>query len=340
MVAPLPQVDLVSSVPTRAADAMFWLGRAAERAEAVARTARVISSRRQTDPSLATYDGGRWALRMAHVLRVARGEPLDIDGVEGRPIVVLDHELSLALRAVSERLTTLLAEAATVGEYLSVTAGRVLRNMAVSRNEFADGRAPIDALDACIADLAAFIGLWDESTVRGPAWRFGDIGRRIERSRVVLGLVDACLRRVPAQRSADGAVAPGVGAAPPAMDSGDVVDRASLEVLLAANESLVAYRRHHRSDVELTAATHLLLLDADNPRSYLSCIGRLAEHVAAVDWPEGRRDVAGLAGLVGGDDVLDGAAAALGAVDAFAGHVIDAWFATPVNPMVVRGHVR
>ena len=44
-VAPLPQVDLVSSVPTRAADAMFWLGRAAQRAEAVAKTARVIASR-------------------------------------------------------------------------------------------------------------------------------------------------------------------------------------------------------------------------------------------------------------------------------------------------------
>ncbi|HEU4841171.1 MAG TPA: circularly permuted type 2 ATP-grasp protein, partial [Ilumatobacteraceae bacterium] len=134
VVAPLPQVDLVSSVPTRAADAMFWLGRAAERAEAVAKTARVVASRRQTDPSLATYDGGRWARRMAHVLRVVRGEALDVAAVDGRPIVVLDAELVAATRAVSERLTAVLAEAGTVAEYLSVTAGRVLRNMAESRN--------------------------------------------------------------------------------------------------------------------------------------------------------------------------------------------------------------
>ena len=38
-----------------------------------------IASRRQTDPSLATFDGGRWARRMAHVLRVVRGAPLDAE---------------------------------------------------------------------------------------------------------------------------------------------------------------------------------------------------------------------------------------------------------------------
>ena len=80
VVAPLPQVDLVSSVPTRAADALFWLGRAAERAEAIAKTARVVASRRQTRTRRwPTFDGGRWARRMAHVLRVVRGAPLDAE---------------------------------------------------------------------------------------------------------------------------------------------------------------------------------------------------------------------------------------------------------------------
>ena len=52
---------------------------------------------------------------MAHVLRVARGESLDVAAVEGRPVVVLDEELAAATRAVSVRLTALLAEAGTVG---------------------------------------------------------------------------------------------------------------------------------------------------------------------------------------------------------------------------------
>src|SRR5204863_747747 len=143
--------------------------------------------------------------------------------------------------------SAVLGEAATVGEYLSVTSGRVLGGMAASRDDLADGRPAIDVLDACIADLATFIGLWDESTVHGPAWRFGDLGRRVERSSVVLGLVDACLRPLAVTAAED----PAARRAEPTIEPGDVVDRSVLEVLLAANESLVAYRRHHRSDVEL-----------------------------------------------------------------------------------------
>jgi uncharacterized circularly permuted ATP-grasp superfamily protein/uncharacterized alpha-E superfamily protein len=333
VVSALPQVDLHSSVPTRAADAMFWLGRAAERAEALAKATRVVASRRQTDPSLATYDDGRWARRMAHVLRVARGARPDVAEPAGRPITVLDAELADATRAVSERLAAVLADAATVGEYLSVTAGRILGTMAVSRDDFADGRAAIDALDACIADLAAFVGLWDESTVHGPAWRFGDLGRRIERALVVLGLVEACLGPLGVADGGEKGV-PGIDAR-----AADVVDRSTLEVLLAANESLVAYRRHHRSDVELEAATHLLLHDVDNPRAFLACVNRMAEHVAAIDWAEGRRAVAELAGIVDGD-VLGGVRDAAAAVEAFGALVVDTWFATPVNPMVVRGRLR
>ena len=212
-----------------------------------------------------------------------------------------------------------------------MTAGRVLRNMAADAQRVrrrAGGRSTPST--PCIADLAAFVGLWDESTVHGPAWRFGDIGRRIERSSVVLGLVDACLRP-----AADAAAA-GVQ-----LEAGDVVDRAALEVLLAANESLVAYRRHHRSDVEPAAATHLLLHDLDNPRSYLASVGRLAEHVAAIDWTEGRQAVRRRSpGVVDDDDVLAGVGAAQGAVEAFGALVVETWFATPVNPIVVRGRIR
>jgi len=39
-----------------------------------------------------------------------------------------------------------------------------------------------------------------------------------------------------------------------------------------ANDSLVAYRRRHRSDVELDLALRLLVNDASNPRSIAACI--------------------------------------------------------------------
>jgi uncharacterized alpha-E superfamily protein len=217
----------------------------------------------------------------------------------------------------------------------------VLGNMAESRDELSAGHAPIDALDATIADLAAFVGLWNESTVRGPAWRFGDIGRRVERSLVVLGLVDACLRRVdPAAAVAGNGPPRPAGPSLAAIDPGDIVDQSALVVLLAANECLVAYRRHHRSDVELAAAAELLLHDVDNPRSYAACMQRLAEHVDAVEWSQGRRAVAQMAAMLDGDDPLAQVDRAYEAVGAFGRLVVDTWFATPVNPMLVRGHVR
>ena len=58
-----------------------------------------------------------------------------------------------------------------------------------------------------------------------------------------------------------------------------------VEVLLAANESLVAYRRRHRSDVELEAAISLLIHDDTNPRSLVSAIDRLERHAIEGDWP-------------------------------------------------------
>ena len=68
--APLPQVDLARSVPTRAADALFWMGRSAERAEAIARTLRVVAGPPTPGPDArrpSTRAGGRrsWLRRCA-----------------------------------------------------------------------------------------------------------------------------------------------------------------------------------------------------------------------------------------------------------------------------------
>jgi uncharacterized circularly permuted ATP-grasp superfamily protein/uncharacterized alpha-E superfamily protein len=332
IVAPhLPQVDLATSVPTRAADALFWMSRAAERAEAIARTVRVIAGRRQQDPSLVSYDDGRWARRMADTLRAVRadagahgdGEATPAVDLEQRPVTLLHVELTAATATLGAQLDVLVTEAATVGEYLSGTTTRVLNRLARLRRAFSAGRLPIDVLDDVLEELAALAGLWAESTVRGPAWRFGELGRRLERADVVLGLVAACAGGPVIDRQLDGTA---VGEPVPI----DIVDRSALEVLLAANESIVAYRRHHRSDVEPGPALELLVDDADNPRSYAASVSRLGEHVAALGWDEGMRTVATL-----GNDTVPTQAA----VAAFARLVADTWFATPVDPVLVRGDV-
>ena len=321
----LPQVDLAASVPTRAADALFWAGRAAERAEAVARTVRTVAGRRRADPTLATYESGRWATRMAEALRSVRRfhGSVDDEAVTHRgPVSELDHELAAATRALVSRLRAFVAEAATVGEFLPSNTSRVLHQIVQLTELFDDGAAPIDVIDDVLAALAAFSGMWLESTVRGPAWRFGDIGRRVERAIVSLALVRACVDVDTEDR--------------------DVVGAAALETLLGACESLVAYRRTYRSDVELAPTLALLLHDRDNPRAVVSCVDRLAEHVADVEWTEGSAQVERLGALAALAGVATTPAEALahvgtlqGELDAFAGAIVDRWFATPVRPILV-----
>ena len=109
-----------------------------------------------------------------------------------------------------------------------------------------------------------------------------------------------------------------------------------LEVLLAANDSLVAYRRRHRSDVELDAAFALLVRDATNPRSVAASIERFGQHAADAEWSEG------IAIAAAGRDALslprDELVPAVRALIADAGSKLnERWFAAPVSPIVVVG---
>jgi uncharacterized alpha-E superfamily protein len=220
----------------------------------------------------------------------------------------------------------LVQEASSVREYLSTTTGRVLGRLARAHAQLADAAAPADELDTVLVDLAALSGLAMESTVRGPAWRFLDLGRRIERTLAVLGSVEAAL-----------------GLAVPPMALQPVAD-----AVLSANESLVAYRRTYRSDVDLDAVLELLLRDDANPRSLAYQLDRLREHVAGLAWAEGvalvqAASVASIAGVestaVNGRRVaLDSYVLAVRApLLQLAAAIVSRWFADPVNPTVIRG---
>lgn len=312
----LPQVDFGRSVPTRAADALYWTNRAAERAEAMARTARVLSARVEQDPGLMSLSGGRWCRAMCSVAaRIRRAEPPESAGAPGSE--ALHSELAEVNDAVAREVGVLLTEATTVREFLSVTTGRVLSHLAELRTAMQQRRTAVDDLDALLADFAAIAGLWQESTVRGPAWRIGDTGRRLERCLVVLDVIEGILD----DRTG------GVGA------TGNVeVDGAVIEVMLAANDSLVAYRRRHRSEVEPALAIRLLVNDRSNPRSLAASLDRLELH--AID---GEPAVA--------DPFLSDARAALelptaemlpvfrALVEDAGRQIVGRWFSTPVNPI-------
>jgi uncharacterized alpha-E superfamily protein len=246
-----------------------------------------------------------------------------IDVFPSPTLDTLREELSDVGDAVAREVGALLTEATTVREFMSVTTGRVLAHLAMLRETLQQHLTVVDDLDAVLADFAALAGLWQESTVRGPAWRIGDTGRRLERCLVVLDLVDAVCRDwlEPADGPAGG---------PASLE----VEAAAIEVLLAANDSLVAYRRRHRSDVERDLAVALLVRDPTNPRSLAASLERLEQHA---------RD--GESAL--GNDFVERALAALelpvhemvpvvrSLVEAAGQRLVARWFSTPVNPVAL-----
>ena len=326
VVAGPPQVDFGGSVPKRVADALYWLGRAAERAEVATRAARVVASQLDQDPMLAQVADGAWAVGARALLCAAQGAPLTPLSTS----VPVGDQLMAALTATSAaaaaQVAALVQEAASVREYLSTTTGRVLGRLARAHAQICDGTASADELDLVLVDLAAFSGLMMESTVRGPAWRFQDVGRRLERGLAVLGSVEAALA--------------------PAVSSH--AQQPLADAVLMANESLVAYRRRYRSEVDLHAVLDLLLRDDANPRSVAYQLDRLREHAAGLAWPEGAALVqeASLQALADIDDtVVNGRLVSL---DSFvlgvrapllelAAAIVHRWFADPVNPTLVRG---
>ncbi len=320
-----PQVDFGPSVPKRAADALYWLGRAAERAEVAARTARVVGVQLDQDPMLTSVGDGSWAMGVGALLAAARNEPQS-----AAPELPLNVRLTGALQATAtvaaQQLALCVQEASSVREFLSKMTGRVLGKLARAHGQLLDTPLATDELDSVLVDLAALAGLVMESTVRGPAWRFLDLGRRLERALAVLGSVEGAL---------------GVDSVPMALQP-------LSEAVLGANESLVAYRRRYRSDVDLDAVLDLLLRDDTNPRGLAFQLDRLREHVAALAWPQGvdlvhRASTAAIMeidGHVAGDRrvaldsyVLAVRAPLLELSEAIGQH----WFADPVNPTLMGG---
>jgi uncharacterized circularly permuted ATP-grasp superfamily protein/uncharacterized alpha-E superfamily protein len=263
----MPQVDLRESLPTRAAEALYWVGRNAERSESIARTAFVAIGTRNNDPSVAEVAGGAWASAVGNLLRsLGGGDTWDVGAAAPRHEQGADelHQaVAVALldrSGLVESLGDLIVAASAARQFLSSTTWRLLGELTTGWPERArDGSALRRELDVTITQLSSLAGLFADSTVRGPAWRFLEIGRRVERAGFLLrtlGLV--------------------VSPAQPAV-------RADLyDFVLAANESLVAYRRRYRSDAVLDALVDLLVLDDANPRAFAFQLDELRRLLASL----------------------------------------------------------
>ena len=120
--------------------------------------------------------------------------------------------------------------------------------------------AEVASLDQLMIFLSALSGLNAESMTQTIGWMSLDIGRRIERSLLLIVLCRSSLIAV----------------------QDNWIEDLLLESVLAVAESLITYRQRYRSELHFPTALELLLLDEGNPRSLLYQLKRLEAHIRAL----------------------------------------------------------
>ncbi len=279
---PLSAVELTrggGELPSRTADNLYWLGRYAERAEGLARLFRVVLARLQEAPGEA---GGPPGSEVAALFRALAAQtelevPVAARIEVGRalpkaegPLVaaVLDAERSGSLGAVVQRV---LRVARMVRDRISADTWRVLSALdGQLRDPARRGGRPglptgtaLALLDRTVLTLAAFSGLAMESMTRGQAWRFLDMGRRLERATTMVTLLGNTLV--------------------------EATDREAplFEAILEVADSGMTYRRRYLANLQAAPVVDLLLTDETNPRSVIFQLRGLVDHVEALPAPAG-----------------------------------------------------
>ena len=259
------------ALPSRVADNLCWLGRYLERADASARLLRAVISR-MTDESnpdesvelpilirALALDG---QIRSDYAVgELAKGlPPLDVSLAAS----AFDRTDSGSLRSHVERVVSV---GSRVRDRLSNDAWRVVQamranfeNVEIENCDLAD---VLELADRLIVNLAAFSGLVNETMTRTDAFRFLNIGRRMEHSLQISLLIKHTLLQ--ANNWTAGKV------------PGPV-----LEAILEIADSSLTYRSRYFANLQLHAVLDLLLIDEMNPRSLAMQLAMLNTNLNAL----------------------------------------------------------
>ena len=261
------RIDPMASIPSRAAENMWWLGRYSERAEAITRLLRVVYDRRN-DFQGSANPAGIESLRallvaLTHTTTTHPGfvgegaqQRLASPGRELLDLVVDDQRPGTLAHSVRALLDSAYAVRDQLSADTWLVVGALDREILELRGPMHDPQAVVSgALQRVMQSLLAFGGLCNESMVRDLGWRFMDAGSRLERSVQLLSLLHETLIDV----------------------RGTATDSFVMESVLTAAESIITYRRRYRSHAQLETLLDLLLLDDGNPRSLVFGLDRLAD---------------------------------------------------------------
>ncbi|MTJ81902.1 MAG: circularly permuted type 2 ATP-grasp protein [Telmatospirillum sp.] len=247
-------------LPSRVADNLFWFGRYVERTEETARLLRSVMSRVGDAAGFGASSELPAALAlMGHIHRVPPNAP-----PEAAAMMIarksFDASQALGLKANAERVHRM---AAMARDRLSLDTWRAVNRLHdelahVTLDDEPAAEDLVSLLNGVVLACEALNGLAMENMTRGLAWRFVDIGRRLERG---LHAIDILAN-----------VLPSVGhAGSPALD-----------VLLEVSDSSMTYRSRYLSSPQFAPVLDLLLADESNPRSLAFQNAALGQHMDQV----------------------------------------------------------
>jgi uncharacterized circularly permuted ATP-grasp superfamily protein/uncharacterized alpha-E superfamily protein len=249
--------------PSRVADDLYWLGQSLDRAEYLTRLLRAVVDRLASEdddafPELprmlrALVDQGQ--LEAGFVMSEFTAQLPALE--ENLPVSLFDDSEAHSLaRAMSElqRLAARTRDWLSADTWLKFNqaASNFMDAGSRDRNDLGD---VLDTLNRLLLDLASASGLIANGMIRGPAWRFLDMGRRIERGRNVAILLRSTM----------------LGEAPP--------DKPIMKALLEVLDCRMTYRSRYLDNLQANAVLDLAITDETCPNSIGFQLGMLSEHV-------------------------------------------------------------
>jgi len=252
---------------SRAADNLFWMGRYAERAEGLVRFLRGVMLRLAGEskpggsaalPALLKALAATWK-GLGRLVPVADGAANGANGMYEGAVLAAMYDVD-SPNSVRASLQSLRRGLGLVRDYMTLEAWHIVNQleenfMPFSANDQLRMGETWGLLNHTIMTLSAFNGLGSENMIRGPEWRFLDMGRRIERAMHSTSLLRSTLVEM------------------------EGPEPAVLEALLEIGDSSITYRTRYLTRLQCEAVLDLLIADDTNPRAILYQLKALADHV-------------------------------------------------------------
>jgi len=245
-------------LPSRVADNLFWLGRYVHRAESDVRIARSLVGR------LADYGRverpGTAEILTTELLGHLRFN-FDEPNTHALMAEVFRSSPTSPTRSAIEHVENLIR---SLRDRVSTDAWRILQGIQRDLSDFDEGAGTdrpaqvVELLNRLAIKFLAFSGVVAESMTRGHAWRFLDMGNRLERAIALSRLLRSTL----------------VNVAPD--------EPSLLDAILEIADSSLTYRRRYFTQLDAAAVVDLLVADEANPRSVAYQVAAIEEHLCCL----------------------------------------------------------